>query len=139
MSITLLGRKIYNDTTSKAEMFYGNGGNMLYSYAYHLLTLVIISIGWLIFRETNFSELLTSFKALIGLYGLGSVTALYYLGIFSFRYILALILGIILTKDIISKDFKESKLFDVILLILLILCIIYVVVGSYNPFIYFRF
>ena len=109
------------------------------SYVYHLLTLVIISIGWLIFRETNFNDLLSSFKALFGVYGLGSITSLYYLGIFSLRYILAFILGIILSKDIISKEFKDSKIFDVMLLILLILCIIYVVVGSYNPFIYFRF
>ena len=108
-------------------------------YIYHLLTLVIINLGWLIFRETNFNELLISFKALLGVYGLGSLNNFHYIGILSSRYIISFIAGIILSKNIISPKFKESKQFDYILAILLIICIIYVVVGSYNPFIYYRF
>ncbi|MBR1417116.1 MAG: MBOAT family protein [Bacilli bacterium] len=109
------------------------------SYIYHILTLIIITIGWLIFRETNFNELITSFKALFGVYGFGSISSLYYIGILSSRYILAFVLGIIFSRNIINDKFKNSFIFDLILIILLLICIIYIVVGSYNPFIYYRF
>ncbi|MBR3490296.1 MAG: MBOAT family protein, partial [Bacilli bacterium] len=46
----------------------------------HLTTMLIVCIGWLIFRQTDFNELLTSFKALFGGYGLGSISNLYHLG-----------------------------------------------------------
>ena len=87
------------------------------SYIYHILTLIIITIGWLIFRETNFNELITSLKALFGVF----------------------VLGIIFSRNIINDKFKNSFIFDLILIILLLICIIYIVVGSYNPFIYYRF
>ena len=108
-------------------------------YFYHIITLIIVNIGWLIFRETNFNELLLSFKTLFGMYGLGSLNTLLYTGILSFRYILAFILGIIFAGDIIPKNVKESKLFELLLIIIFLLTIVFIVVGSYNPFIYFRF
>ena len=102
----------------------------------HIKTLIIISFGWLIFRQTNFNDLIASCKALFGGYGFGSINYLKYLGIFELRYILALIAGIIFSFDIKMKD---SVLKDSLLLILFITSIIFIVVNSYNPFIYFRF
>ena len=103
---------------------------------YQILTLVIISIGWLIFRETNFDELLLAFKTLFGFYGFGSISSLYFIGILSSRYILAFIFGIIFSKKF---EIKNSNISNIILLVLLILSIISVIIGSYNPFIYYRF
>ena len=103
----------------------------------HLTTMLIVCIGWLIFRQTDFNELLTSFKALFGGYGLGSISNLYHLGIFGSRYILAFIFGILLSFDMIK--IKEGKFKDTLLLVLFLLSVISVVVSSYNPFIYFRF
>ena len=108
-------------------------------YFYHIITLIIINIGWLIFRETNFNELGIAFKTLFGCYGFGSLSNLLYTGIFSFRYILAFILGIIFSYNILPKKFKDSKLFELLLIIIFLLTIVFIVVGSYNPFIYFRF
>ena len=102
----------------------------------HIKTLIIISFGWLIFRQTNFNELISSVKALFGGYGFGSINHLYYLGIFSIRYIIAFIVGIIFSFNIKMKD---STLKDSLLLILFIISIVFIVVNSYNPFIYFRF
>lgn len=101
------------------------------------ITIIIVCIGWLIFRETNFNDLITSFKALFGGYGLGSINSLKYLGILSFRYILALIFGIIFAFT--NFKIKNEKIKDILLLILFILSIVSIVVSSYNPFIYFRF
>ena len=108
-------------------------------YFYHIITLIIINIGWLIFRETNFNELGIAFKTLFGCYGFGSLSNLLYTGIFSFRYILAFIFGIIFSYNILPKKFKESKCFELLLIIVFLLTIVFIVVGSYNPFIYFRF
>ncbi|MBR1413247.1 MAG: MBOAT family protein [Bacilli bacterium] len=104
---------------------------------YHLITLIIISIGWLIFREVEYKDLIISFKALFGYYGIGSINTLYYLGIFSSRYIIATILGIVFASEKIK--FKDNLFNDFLLLILFLISIIFIVVGSYNPFIYFRF
>ena len=104
---------------------------------YRFITIIIICIGWLIFRETNFNDLITSFKTLLGGYGLGSISSLNVLGILSFRYILAFIFGIIFSFTNIK--IKNEKIKDILLIILFILSIISVVVSSYNPFIYFRF
>ena len=103
----------------------------------HFITLVIVCIGWLIFRETSISNLLIDLKTLFGSYGLGNIEYLNYLGIFSFRYILAIIFGILCSFNIIR--IKNNKIIDAILIILFILSVISIVVSSYNPFIYFRF
>lgn len=104
---------------------------------YRVLTLIIVLIGWLIFRQTNFNDLLMSFKALFGGYGFGNLNMLFNLGIFSLRYILAIIFGIIFSFNVIK--IKNEKVEDILLLVLFILSIIFLVVSSYNPFIYFRF
>lgn len=103
----------------------------------HIYTMIVVMIGWLIFRETNSSSLFSSLKALFGGYGLGNVKSLYYLGIFSSRFIIAFVVGIILSFNKIN--IKEGILKDILLILLFVLSIIFVVVSSYNPFIYFRF
>lgn len=104
---------------------------------YQVLTIIIVLIGWLIFRQTNFSDLLCSIKALFGGYGLGDVNILFNLGVFSVRYIIAFIFGILCSFNAIK--IKNEKTEDILLLVLFVLSIISLVVSSYNPFIYFRF
>ena len=103
----------------------------------HIYTMLVVMIGWLIFRQTNFNDLLLSFKALFGLYGLGSLKHLYYLGIFSSRYIISFILGIIIITDLFKVKNDYAK--DIFLIMIFFLSIVFIVVSSYNPFIYFRF
>ena len=104
---------------------------------YRIITLIIVLIGWLIFRQTNFNDLLMSIKALFGGYGFGNMNMLFNSGIFSLRYILAFIFGIIFSFNIIK--IHNEKVRDILLLVLFILSIVFLVVSSYNPFIYFRF
>ena len=103
----------------------------------HIYTMIIVMIGWLIFRQTNINDLITSFKGLFGVYGLGNIKSLYYLGIFSSRFIIAFIAGVTFSANIIK--FKDGMIKDILLIMLFIISIIFVVVSSYNPFIYFRF
>ena len=104
---------------------------------YRIITLIIICIGWLIFRQTNFNELITAFQTLFGKYGFGSISSLYYLGVLSSRYIISFILGIVFSTNVIK--IKDGILKDLILIVLFISSIMMIVVSSYNPFIYFRF
>jgi D-alanyl-lipoteichoic acid acyltransferase DltB (MBOAT superfamily) len=103
----------------------------------HIYTLLIINFGWLIFRANSNVELMESIKAIFGGYGFG--TSLEFTGIFAFRYVLAFVLGIILSSTIGKKLIKNNIVGDIILLVIFILSIVFVLVGSYNPFIYFRF
>jgi len=104
---------------------------------YRLSTIIIVLIGWLIFRQTNFSDLLCSLKALFGWYGIGNGSILVNSGVFSIRYILSFIFGIIFSFNVIK--IKNEKIENLLLLILFVMSIIFLVVSSYNPFIYFRF
>lgn len=116
------------------KFFFRNNKAKIYN---HVITMLIICLGWLLFRVESIDSLLTSIKALTFRYGLGDINALYYLGIFSFRYILAFIFGIILSFDMIK--IKDGLFKDILILLLFVLSIIFIVVNSYNPFIYFRF
>ncbi len=105
----------------------------------HLYTLIIVLVGWVIFRGENLETILDTLESLIGINGLGNITKLSTIGIFSIRYIIAFILGIIFSTDISKKILKDDTKTDVIVGILFVLSIITILVGSYNPFIYFRF
>ena len=105
----------------------------------HLYTLIIVLVGWVIFRGENLETILDTLESLIGINGLGNITKLSAIGIFSIRYIIAFILGIIFSTDISKKILKDDTKTDVIVGILFVLSIITILVGSYNPFIYFRF
>ena len=105
----------------------------------HLYTLIIVLVGWVIFRGENLETILDTLESLIGINGLGNITKLSAIGIFSIRYVIAFILGIIFSTDISKKILKDDTKTDVIVGILFVLSIITILVGSYNPFIYFRF
>ena len=104
----------------------------------HLYALIVILIGWVIFKEENSFLLLKYLKAMfnVGLKPtIGGVT--YYLK----EYYIEIFLGIIFSTNILKAFEKGKKTIPAILIyfILLILSIISLFSSSYNPFIYFRF
>ena len=107
----------------------------------HIYTLIIVMLGWNIFYHTNISDLLNSFKALIGLYGLGSFKVFIYTESFTVINIIAFIAGIIFAMPIIkeTKNKYLNMIYDIILILLFILCLVFLISNTYNPFIYFRF
>lgn len=104
----------------------------------HLYALIVILIGWVIFKEENSFLLLKYLKAMfsVGLKPtIGGVT--YYLK----EYYIEIFLGIMFSTSILKAFEKGKKTIPAILIyfILLILSIISLFSSSYNPFIYFRF
>lgn len=104
----------------------------------HLYALIVILVGWVIFKEENSFLLLKYLKAMfsVGLKPtIGGVT--YYLK----EYYIEIFLGIIFSANILKAFEKGKKTIPAISIyfILLILSIISLFSSSYNPFIYFRF
>lgn len=104
----------------------------------HLYALIVILIGWVIFKEENSFLLLKYLKAMfsVGLKPtIGGVT--YYLK----EYYIEIFLGIMFSTSILKAFEKGKKTIPAISIyfILLILSIISLFSSSYNPFIYFRF
>ena len=112
----------------------------------HIYTIIIIVIGWTIFYNTNLTDLLNTFKSLIGYYGLGNIKVFVYTESLTVVNIIAVIFGLLLSTPVfklINDKLGKNKLYitikDIVLILLFILCIVYLISGSYNPFIYFRF
>ena len=109
------------------------------------VTLITI-IGFIIFSGSSVSEILNNIG---GIFGIGvskfaDLESLYCLKNYAAIFIIAIIGATPIMKNIVSKISKKvSKLVNVIepvfLTTLLIVCISYVVDGSFNPFLYFRF
>lgn len=104
----------------------------------HLYALIVILVGWVIFKEENSFLLLKYLKAMfsVGLKPtIGGVT--YYLK----EYYIEIFLGIIFSANILKTFEKGKKTIPAISIyfILLILSIVSLFSSSYNPFIYFRF
>ena len=117
----------------------------------HLYSLLLIVYGWVIFRETSISGIAEFTKAMFGGYGLlgngtSSVWTLLYQADVGTIAIISFIVGIIASTPILKKikeKTENSKVFpviaDFILVVLFFICTIKLALGSYNPFIYFKF
>lgn len=110
----------------------------------HLYALVLILFGWVIFRANDISEILNYFKSLFNVHGNNSLKFFYNVEIAHLTpYVLIGMLGCL---PIFNKLFKRLNrtligglIFDLFLMIIFILCIIFLINNSFNPFIYFRF
>ncbi len=116
----------------------------------HIYVMFIVCFGFVIFNATNLGEALQYFGAM---FGAGSVPFVsteftYYLGSFGFILLLSIAgstpLPMILTKKISGiKNGMGERILNIaepiISVILLLLVTAYLVDGSFNPFLYFRF
>ncbi len=114
----------------------------------HIYTFLVITISFVIFNATSLSEAFLYIKSMFGFSAISFVSNefLYYLKDYAVILISAIIgatpiLKIGLTKlqsnKVISKAFAVFE--PIVLIILLVLVTAYLVDGSFNPFLYFRF
>lgn len=112
----------------------------------HIYVLLIVMISFIIFNGENYNEIINRIIGLFGINvtGIVSNVSIYYLQ----SYLIILIIGMIgctrvvktVSEKISIKFNKISNILEVIILIaLLILCSAYIIDGSFNPFLYFRF
>ncbi len=110
----------------------------------HIYVLLIVMISFIIFNGESISQIMQNIGGLIGINNIPLISqeSLYYFK----SYFVVIIIGIIgatpILKNIACSN-KISKIGNFIepifLLLILILCTSYIVDGSFNPFLYFRF
>ncbi|MEG0265344.1 MAG: MBOAT family O-acyltransferase [Erysipelotrichaceae bacterium] len=109
----------------------------------HGYTIVVILIGWIIFSSTSLNQIILHLQAMFHISGqLYSQAGLYQL--YNYRYILIFMVfaSTPLSKMFYQRYLKDHKwmvLSPFVMICLLLLSITYLVSGSYNPFLYFRF
>ena len=110
----------------------------------HIYALLIILIGWVLFRVENMSQFFDIIKTMFS-FDLNS-TSLMEARIYLETYYVYFILAILFSTNVyylICDKFKNKKVFEVIkyvfLIVLFVISIMFLAQSSYNPFIYFRF
>lgn len=114
----------------------------------HIYVLIIVCFSFVIFNATDISEAFMYMGRMIGFGGVPLVSSefFYYLRSYGFIVILACLGATPLMKTMIARIKSSSvgeKILNVaepvVLLILLLVMTAYLVDGSFNPFLYFRF
>lgn len=109
-----------------------------------IYVLIIVMISFIIFSGENANQIFENIKGLIGINSIPVITeeSLYYFK----SYFVIIVTGIIgatpILKNIASTK-KINKFINILepvfLLMLLLVCTSYIIDGSFNPFLYFRF
>ncbi len=113
-----------------------------------IYTLVAVGISFVIFNATDMKE---AFSYISGMFGVGEVPLastefFYYLKSFAVTLVIGIIGATPIVKRCVEKIFENSKISKFIwvlepigLVVLLAVMTAYLVDGSFNPFLYFRF
>ena len=116
----------------------------------HIYTMFVVMIGWVLFRAENLSQALDYIKNMFGANYNGFVNSTTIM--FIKEYFIFIVAGLLLCTPV-AKRFNKlcvegrmktlNKLavavYPIVLMILLFISLSYLVIGSYNPFIYFNF
>ncbi len=114
----------------------------------HIYVLVLVCISFVIFNATNMTDAIVCIGAMFGAGEVPSISAeaIYYFRSYFVIYIMAMIGATPMLKTTLNRLRNHSgiaKCLDVIepivMVALLIVCTAYLVDGSFNPFLYFRF
>lgn len=108
----------------------------------HLYTMLVVIIGWVFFSITDIAK---AFKYLGVMFGIGAKNIIDMQSLYLIKTEgILFIFGIWLATSYPKKDFEKLKnkhpqLAGWLLIFIFIISISYLVYGSYNPFLYFRF
>ena len=117
----------------------------------YIYTMFFVVMGWVIFRADSISDAFVYIGHMFGIYGNGLVddAAVYNLTQFAAFFIMAVIFSIPVVR-IVKSRFAEKERSSAVRLIcgaasgacilaIFVCAVSYIVIGSYNPFIYFNF
>ena len=107
----------------------------------HLYAIIIVLIGFVIFDATNLNQ---AWEYIGAMFGFGTVPmvsaeAVYYLKSYAVIYMVSIVGATPLVKSIATRIKKADYFEPILLLGLLIAVTAFLVDGSFNPFLYFRF
>ena len=109
-----------------------------------IYVLLIVMLGFVLFNATSLSQALTDIGGMFGFAGVPLVNAasLYYLRSYGVIFLLGFIGSTPLVKKVALKlenTLAGAVLEPILLILILLVCTGYLVDGSFNPFLYFRF
>ena len=107
----------------------------------HIYVIIVATLSFVIFNGENLSQILSDFSGMFGLTELPLFNAetLYYLKHYGATLVIAIIGSTPVVKNIAMKAGKIKAAEPAVLLILMIVITAYLIDGSFNPFLYFRF
>ena len=116
------------------------------TWAQHLYTVILVVFSMVLFNADTIGDAAACIGAMLGLAGLGTGTGIPFAGALGSYYIKSFgtlfVVSIVASTPICRKlsQFKyANELKPVLVIVLLLLVTAYLVDGSYNPFLYFRF
>ena len=125
------------------KLFLGKYLGRLPAFFQHLYTLVLVMIGWTIFAIEDFGKLAQYLIVLSGCSGASFSDSmfLYYLSDYGLVLLAAAAASVPVGKNMFMRLPQRCRNLVSLLLIALALlvCTAYLVAGTYNPFLYFRF
>jgi alginate O-acetyltransferase complex protein AlgI len=114
----------------------------------HTYTLLIVVLGFVLFNATNISQAGADIAGMFGLLRIPFINSetVYYMRSYAVLFLVSIIGSTPLVKQVANKLSNNNKSCNVVAVIepillfaLLILCSAYLIDGSFNPFLYFRF
>ena len=126
------------------KLFLGKFLEKIPSFLSRLYMMFFILISFIIFSGENLENIIENIKGLLGIGNVPrvSIESLYYFRSYAVILFVALIGSTPIMKNIVSKE-KIRKVINILeplfLVLILIISTSYIVDGSFNPFLYFRF
>ena len=110
----------------------------------HVYVLLVVVLGFVLFNAADLSQALSDIGGMFGFGGvpLVSTETLYYLRSYGLLFIVSFIGATPVVRNLANKVSEKrigAILEPVLLIVLLLVCSAYLVDGSFNPFLYFRF
>ena len=108
------------------------------AFLQHVYTMLVVLFSWVIFACDDLNMLGNYLTSLFGANGFMNEMSIYYL----LTNAVVLVFGAVLSTSLVKKLLCKINSFAVracISVVLFVICIIFVVSESYNPFLYFRF
>ena len=106
--------------------------------------LLVVVLGFVLFNATDLSQALSDIGGMFGFAGVPLITAetLYYLRSYGALFVISFVGATPLVRNVANKISHKpvvAVLEPLALILLLLVCSAYLVDGSFNPFLYFRF
>ena len=110
----------------------------------HGYVLLVVLLGFVLFNATDLGQAVSDLKGLFGFGGVPLVTAesLYYLRSYGVIFILGIVGATPVVRDGANRLVRSkvgALLEPAMMILMLLVCSAYLVDGSFNPFLYFRF
>ena len=113
-----------------------------------IYVLLLVTLGFVLFNATDLKQAIGDLAGMFGFAGVPLVSAetLYYLRSFALLFVIGFVGATPLVRDTVNRLSAGKRsgriiavLEPVVLIALLLVCTAYLVDGSFNPFLYFRF